>query len=190
MKIEKGNFGYVKSQRVIRLVRTILLFAGNFALFIIGLVLNDGDRLNIWSVIAVFGMIPAAMSVISLIMIYRVPRMKESDYKAIREHTEGLRILYELYFTSYEKNMFIDATIICGEYVTCYTSTKPSRADLAYMEKHIRKHVLQDGYKVTVKIFDGLDKFLDRADQLAARREDFELERDSNVENTLMAITL
>lgn len=190
MKIYKGNYGSVRHQRKMSILRTIIIFAVDFALFLFGLYLNNGDRGNIWTIIAAVGAIPGALSVVYIIMYIRVPGMKREEYETIREHTKGLRVLYELYFTSYEKNMFVDATIICGDYVTCYTSTHPSQQDLAFMEKHIRKHVLQDGYKVTVKIFDNLKNFLERADQLAEKRESFEKGRDDKVEAVLMAISL
>lgn len=190
MKISKGNFGSVKHQRKVSIIRAAVIFAVDIGLFIFGLYLNNGNRGNIWSVIAAVGMIPGAMAVVSIIMFARVPGMKREDYEVIREHTKGLRVVYELYFTTYEKNMFVDAIIICGEYVTCYTSTHPSQQDLAFMEKNIRRHVLQDGYKVTVKIFDNMKNFLERADQLSEKRESLEMDRDDRVEAVLMAISL
>lgn len=190
MKINKGEYGSVRKYRAGSIVRTIVIFAIDFGLFFLGLYLNDGDRGNIWSLIAAVGMIPGAMSLINVIMFLRVPGMSREDYEDISEHTKGLRVLYELYFTTYEKNMFVDAIIVCGEYVTGYTSTHPSQQDLAFMEKNIRKHELQDGYKVTVKIFDNKKNFLERADQLVQKRESLEMDRDASVEDVLMAITL
>ena len=190
MKISKGDFGSVKYRRKVSIIRTVIIFAIDIGIFILGLLLNNGDRGNIWSVIAAIGVVPGGMSVINIIMFARVPGMKRADYEVISKHTKGLRVVYELYFTTYEKNMFVDAIIICGEYVTCYTSTHPSQQDLTFMEKNIRKHVLQDGYKVTVKIFDNMKNFLERTDQLAEKRESLEMDRDDRVESVLMAISL
>ena len=46
MKIKKGEYGYIRSQKKIRVIRTIVAFAFDFAIFFLGLYLNKGDRRN------------------------------------------------------------------------------------------------------------------------------------------------
>ncbi len=190
MKSKKGQFGYVQSQRRIRVLRTILFFAVAFGVFGIGLALNGGDRRNIYTVVAAVGAIPGAMSLVSTIMIFRCPVMDRALYEEISSRTGELRTLYELYLTTENTNLFLDAVIVCGEYIVAYTSSGASAGTIAFMEKHIRRSTTAAAFRCTVKIFDSKAKFLERADQLREKREQFEMERDPEVAQILKDISL
>ena len=70
MKISKGDYGYIRSQKIRRLGRTAALFALAFGIFAVGMILNHGDRKNIYSIVAAVGTIPGAMSLVSTIMMW------------------------------------------------------------------------------------------------------------------------
>ena len=68
MKIRKGDYGYISRQKLTRFLKTILFFLLPLAFFIVGYVLNNGDRMNIYTVIAIVGCIPACMSAVGMII--------------------------------------------------------------------------------------------------------------------------
>ncbi len=190
MKTNKGDFGYIRSQKRIRLGRTIAVFALDFVIFGIGLYLNSGDRRNIYSVIAAIGCIPGAMSLVSFIMMVMRRPMRQELYNEIAVHTEGLRVLYEIYLTTRDINIYLQAVVICGEYIMCYTEDELPQSSITFMEKHINKSVLQEGHRSTVKIFTNKGNFLDRCDQLVEKRESFEKDYDYLTEAVIKAIAL
>jgi hypothetical protein len=190
VKIKKGEYGYIRSQKKIRVIRTIVAFAFDFAIFFLGLYLNKGDRRNIYSIIAAVGCIPAAMSLVSAVMICMRKPMQETLFQEIRERAGDLRMLYELYLTTQEKNLFLDAVTVCGEYITGYTSEKVKPGHIREIEAHIRRSALKEGYKETVKIFDNKNSFLDRVDQLREKKEDFAMDRDPELENLLKVLAI
>lgn len=192
-KKRKGEYGYVRSQKVVRLIRTIALFVLAFAILIIGLILNDGDRKNIYTVIAMVGCVPACMSLVSAIMMWLRRPMQASLYKDIQEHADGLYMLYELYMTTREISLFLDAAAVSGDYVMAYTSEKNRKAsDIRYMEEHITKTVRQDGEQVMVKIFTQEKAFLERLDTLRAKADEKEVpdDREWRIGEVMKAVSL
>lgn len=192
MKIEKGDYGYIRSQKIRRFWRTVGLFALAFGVFFVGLILNHGDRKSIYSIVAAVGMIPGAMSMVGMIMMWMRHPVEEPLYREIAEHGGDLRILYELYLTTRDINLFLDAAVVCGPYVTAYSTDSIKPANLHFMEDHIRKSMLTEGYKVTVKIFTKpeKEKFLERLDQIRVRQEELETDQDDKKAAVLQALAL
>ena len=94
-----------------------------------------------------------------------LPGLCEQVAAKIAAHTEGLTTLYDMVFTSYEKNYVIYHLTVCGNTVCGYT-TDPKFAEQAFY-KHIQDILKKDNYReVSVKIFNDLDKYLTRCDQL------------------------
>ncbi len=204
-KVKKGNYGYISSQKKVRFFRSLAALALPLAFFIIGLVLNDGDRKSIYTVIAIVGVIPACMSITGMIMMWMRKPMDQVLYREISERAGDLTMAYELYLTTYEKNLFLDASAICGEHVACFTHEKKEHWELVEMQKHVSSTLLNNGYKCDVKIFDQKKAFLERIDTLRERKEEFEaaanehfvpydkypdLSRNEVVKHLMMAISL
>lgn len=204
-RVKKGNYGYIKSQKTVRLLRSLLALALPMAFFIAGMILNHGDRKSIYTLVAIVGCIPACMSITSMIMMWMRKPMDEALYKEISERAGNLTMAYELYLTTYEKNLFLDATAICGDHVACYTHEKKENYELKEMQKHVEEILANNGYRSDVKIFDQKKAFLERVDTLKERKEEFEaaanehfkpydkypeLNRNEVVRHLMMAISL
>ena len=58
MKIRKGDYGYIRREKKKRLLVTLGLFVLPAIVFIVGLVLADGNKSNIFTVVAVVGGLP------------------------------------------------------------------------------------------------------------------------------------
>lgn len=173
-RIKKGDFGYIRQQKLLRLMRTIACALLPAAFFTVGIILNRGDRYNIYTVIAMVGCIPVCMSLVSMIMMWLQKPMKPELYEEIRARAGSLLMAYELYMTTREISIFIDAAAVCGDYVAAYTDRPAKRKDLDFMEEHISKTLRANHYKMSVKIFDQKKAFLERLDTLRARQADFE----------------
>ena len=106
-------------------------------------------------------------------MLLRRP-MDQALYEEVAAHMGDLECAYELYLTTYDKNLFLDAVAFCGDYVMAYTHEKLNRADLEQMEEHIRKVYRGQNYKATVKIYDQKKAFLDRLDTMCEKKADYE----------------
>ena len=167
-KNPKGTYGYVKAERKRRLLLTLLLFAIPLLIFFSGLIYN-GTRNNILTVVAILGCLPACKSTVGMIMIWMVKPMKEEDYRAISSRAGELTMVYELLFTTYEKNTFVDALAICGNQLVGYSSRleKGSRE----IEKHLANMMRNEGFALQGKIIPKLDVYLERLAFLEENQE-------------------
>ena len=160
----KGTRGYLRTQKNYEILRTVLYFAISLALFIAGWV-STGSRENLLTIVAVLGCLPACKSLVEAIMFLRYKGCDERDAAQIAAHTEGLTGLYDCVFTSYEKNFCIHHLTVCGNTICGYTAD-PKFVEQAFY-KHIQDILKKDNYRETsVKIFNDLDKYVKRCEQL------------------------
>ena len=109
----KGTSGYLRTQKNYEILRTVLYFAISLSLFIAGRV-TTGSRENLLTIVAVLGCLPACKSLVEMFMFLRYKGCNEQDAAQIAAHTDGLTGLYDMVFTSYEKNYVIHhMTIRC-----------------------------------------------------------------------------
>ena len=191
MKGQKGEYGYIKRQKRVRLIRTVLFFVLAFTVFFVGVYLNHGDKRSIYTVIAMVGVIPAAMAAVSAIMIWLRPSMDAQLYQEISTVSGNLQMLYELFLTTREKNLYLDAVMVSKDQVLCYTHETVSASDLHFFEEHITRSLRTSGLKRSVKIFESNNKrqFLSRIELLNDRHPQ-ESDTDYLVRTAMLAIAL
>ena len=117
----KGTHGYLRTQKNYEILRTALYFAISLSLFIAGWV-STGSRENLLTIVAVLGCLPACKSLVEMFMFLRYKGCDEKDAAQIAAHTGGLTGLYDMVFTSYEKNYVIHHLTVCGNTVCGYTT--------------------------------------------------------------------
>jgi len=102
---------------------------------------------------------------VNLILFLKAEGCSEALRKVVSVYDERLTTFYDMYFTSYKKNFPISHMVLKGNVICACTESE--RCDCVAGEKHLEQMLLQDGYKhMTVKIFDNLDKYIDRLSQL------------------------
>ena len=170
-KIQKGDYGYIKSQQKKRTLYTILAFIAPLLVFFTGLYIHR-TRNTVFTVVAVVACLPACKFAVGMIMMYMQKPMKQEDYEQIEKHKKGLTCSYELVISAYEKQSFVDSIAVCGNTVVGYTSR--TKTDTAFVEKHIQDILRQNGFYVSVKIFTRLNDYTTRLDSMWEHRESLE----------------
>ena len=173
MKAKKGDFGYIRREKIKRLLTTLILFAIPLAAFVGG-VLVTKTKNNIITVIALVGCLPACRSLVSTIMMWMQKTMDAAAYEKIRAHAGNLVMAYEMYLTTYEKSTFVESFAVCGNKVVGYSSRMEGSPQ--FVEQHVKKILKQNGYKTDVKVMTELKPYLERLDYLNEHQE--ELEKD------------
>lgn len=166
----KGSENYLNTQKKYEIIRTLLYFGISAALFIAGY-LQTESRLNLLTVVAVLGCLPASKSAVSAIMFLRFQSCAPEHAEKIKEHSAGLAVLYDCVFTSYKKNFRVSHIAVRGNTVCGYSEDADFSENDFYT--HINNLLKLDGHKeTTVKIFVSLPKYLERLDQMKALEEE------------------
>ena len=163
LKSRKGEWGYFRAEKIRRLLMTILMFAIPIVILISG-ILYFKTKNNLMTIVAMVGIIPAAMSFVGLVMVMLRKSLPEEEYRELSAHEGKLTAAYELYFTSEKQNALVDCIAICGnEIIGLVTDPK---TDARFAAEHLKKMLRADGYKVSVHMFTDIKKFTERMDSM------------------------
>jgi hypothetical protein len=200
-KVKKGSYGYIKYQKIRTLLITFILFLIPLVIYATGYI-QTKTRLNLFTVVAILGCLPACKSMVSLIMIMMQKSVPQDVYEAASKAAQGLVSGYEFVFTAYEHTTPVNALIICGDQIVCYTPDE--KADPAYLEKHLSRILTVNGFpSVQPKVMKDFKKYLQRVKEIGSRPEHYregieftpderypELSREELIFHTLLAISL
>ncbi len=160
----KGTKDYLKTQSRYELARTLLYFGISGSLFIAGII-TTGDRMNLLTVAAVLGCLPACKSAVDTFMFLRYKGCSTENADIIAAHMDGLNGLYDRVFTSYSTNYQIAHITVKGN--TLCGFTEDVKFDENAFNEHITILLQKDGFKdVSVKIFKDINKYTTRLEQL------------------------
>lgn len=187
-KAVKGNFGYIAAKRRQVIIRTLIFFAISLAIFIAGYV-TTGTRKNLLTVVAVLGCLPACKSMVNMIMLIRATGCSK-EAKEVLAPLEGRLIgMYDMYFTSYQKNFAISHMIVEGKIILGYTESE--RCDGKACGEHLQTMLKQGGFKdMTIKISDDLKTYAGQLKNLNEMKQENDPLKDDEVRVLLYDISL
>lgn len=187
-KAVKGNFRYIEFKRRQVILRTILFFGISLALFAAGY-LTTGKKENLLTVVAVLGCLPACKSMVNMIMFFRARGCSENARNEIAPLEGRLIGMYDMYFTSYQKNFDISHMVLEGKVVLGYTESE--KCDLKACEEHLQVMLKQGGFKnMTVKISDNLQKYCEQLKNFNQMKQDNDPARDDEARVVLYEVSL
>lgn len=164
-RVKKGSYGYIAYQKKASVIRTVIFFALSLAIYGIG-IYSTGSNKNLLTIVAVLGLLPACKSAVNAIMFLKAYGCSEDAWEKISAYDDKLTGFYDMYFTSYQKNFPLSHMVYKGNVICAYTES--GKCDCNAGEKHLEQMLIQDGCKnMTVKIFNHLEKYLDRLGQLS-----------------------
>lgn len=187
-KAVKGCFGYIAAKRIRVSARTALFFGISIALFAAG-VITTGKKENLLTVVAVLGCLPACKSLVNTIMFFRAKGCSEKARDAI-EPLEGRLIgMYDMYFTSYQKNFALSHMIVEGKVILGYTEDK--KCDCKACAEHLQTMLKQGGVKeMTITISDQLQRYCEQLKNFNQMEPGNSPEKDDEVRVILYDISL
>lgn len=182
----KGTKNYLNTQKKYEILRTVIYFGISLSLFAAGLI-STGTKVNLLTIVAVLGCLPASKSAVQMIMYLRYRSLSANDAQTIEKHSEGLSTLYDMVFTSYERNYSIGHLAVKGNTIVGYTTD--SKFDEKSFYSHIDQILKKDNIKGTsVKIFSDLKKYTARLEQL--KELDTEETLNESIMHTLKSVSL
>ena len=170
---KKGTYPYLKKAPVYQGLMTIGLLILPVGLFFIGYSITK-DFKNLFTVVAVVGMLPAAKSIVSFIIFLRAEKYSvkpELHERAAKFEGQGAYIGYDYFLTSYSVNYPLPVAAV-GKRCLIALSGNTAVKSTDY-EDHIKEYLTKNEIKdITVKVFDKEERFLDRLSELAASSDE------------------
>ena len=161
----KGDYGYYSYEKKRRIAIVALLLGLCLLIFFTGIIMT-GTRKNLFTLVAVLGVLPMAKWAVQMIMILLQkpidPKVVEITESIAGDLTHG----YELCVTAYEGRLALDAVVVCGNSIAAYSSAEKGKFE--FMETHVRKIIHGNGLgNPSFKIFRKLEHYQERIRQLA-----------------------
>ncbi len=183
----KGKKGYLNSQKTYEIARTVIYFAISISLYIAGYVATKSN-LNMLTLVAVLGCLPACKSLVGMIMFLRFQSLSQEDASEIEKHTEGLECLYDMVFTTYDKTFMVGHMVLRGNTAVGYVLPQKKYEEGALI-KHLTDTLALDGVSgITFKFFEDRGKYVQRLEQLKDLEENEKV--NTQVRRTLISVAL
>ena len=163
-RYEKGTYRYIKRQRILEIIKTLILFALAAGIYLIGY-LTLGSSRSLWTVFSILGVLPAAKSAVSMIMFIKTRSLDEEEFISFSKAAGDVPALYELLFTTSDRSYYVPC-LICSQRTICAYSDIPETS-LTILSEHIRGILDDNGVKgYSLKIFNKKEAFISRADEM------------------------
>lgn len=140
MKKERGEYGYLKQKKQHSLFHTLFMVAIGIVIFIVGLLLNKMEASNIFTVAAVLFVLPAAKSLVAIIVLAPYQETKKEDWERLAAYAkEGDTLLSDAVFTSSERIMHLNQIYVTDHQIIGISLRKRDNIKAAseYLEKEL-----------------------------------------------------
>jgi len=159
MKVQRGEFGYIKARKKRALLGTILMALLGIAVFLAGLFLNKMSNRNIFTVIAVLFVLPGAKYLVAYIVTFPYRSVGKERYEKVRQVLpERMKLYTDLVITSPEKVMHLDFAAVGNGHVICLLGQR--KQEISYVRKYLTDGVHNWGSSYKVKIVESEKTFL------------------------------
>lgn len=188
-KLERGEYGYLKQRKNRALLGTFLMVLVGLAIFGLGLLLNKMEATNIFTVIAICMVMPAAKFFVSYVVMFPYqPITPETKERLASYAKEGDTILYDVVFTSSEKVMHLDCIYVTGHQIIGYTSR--GKDNIQLMQEYLKKECKIRGLSYAVYLATEEKQIKDRMKLRGEESADTNTEAKEEVLSMLRTFTV
>lgn len=158
---DRGQQGYLDAQRKYRIMKTLLYVLIGVAIFVLGLCLNKFEKSNIFTIVAVLMVLPAAKALVGVIVIAPYRSVEAERVQRVEKLLSGADVMYtDMVFTSAEKVMFLAFLVIKEDEILCLAGRE--KENTAYMEKYLKEELKKRMISKKLYITKDEEKFLER----------------------------
>lgn len=167
IKAGKGTQGYINREKIITVIRTVIMFTVSITIYFIGVTTLHTNK-SIWTIIAVLGILPASKSAVGMIMFLRYRSIDIREYREIQDAACNIPTLYELVFTTKEKAFFVKACSCCMNTVILLADKNNKNKNYAKeLERHLNDSISMEGINGTlIKIYTDKAAYIERLNEM------------------------
>lgn len=187
-KIIKGDRDYLKKKRNRVIITTIIFFAISIAIFAVGYI-TTGTKRNLLTVVAILGCLPSCKSAVSMIMYIKAKGCSLSKADMIAGISGDFIGMYDMYFTSYDKNFAISHMIVNKKVLICFYEDQKFNKDA--FKEHIETMMKRAGHSnIVVSVTNDIEKYCHMLSDLDTNLTDSEIAIDDEIRISLYEICL
>lgn len=169
--MKKGSLGYIKKKKAFQLGLTIILLLIAIVIYVSGYYLNDEQKNNVFTIIAVLMVLPAAKAFTSFIVVVPFKTVSIEKFKEVNSDMKKDSILLaDLVLTSTEKVMNLDFLVLMENNVIGVIGKQ--KQDVNYIESYLTKAFNYQDFNCHVKIFDDYKSFKNRISTMEHKSTD------------------
>lgn len=155
---QKGEPGYISFQKKFNFIMGAGLFAVAILIFVIGLILNDFNKGNLFTVFAALFVIPAAKFAVSFILFFSYKSVTEESYNEIIDICKnGTEVYADVLLASTEKAYSLDYLIYTGDKIFGLTTKK--KTNPLDIRMYLDNMISRRGHEMVITITDDESKF-------------------------------
>lgn len=165
MGTKRGEFGYIRAKKKKTLFLTILFTAMAIGIYVIGLLLNNMSRQNIFTVIAVLGVLPTVKQIVGFIVVFPYASVSKEQYDRVCQAVpSGMMLMTDLVITSSDKIMHLDYLSVGNKQVIALLGN--GKQEISYVREYLSNGVANWGTGYKVKILEQEKQFLRELSQV------------------------
>ncbi|MCH5252461.1 MAG: hypothetical protein J1F22_05755 [Lachnospiraceae bacterium] len=163
MKIEKCEPGYITRQKKMNSLWLGVFILIGAVIFLIGYLWTH-TRANIFTVLAVLMVLPAAKRIVALVVMLPRRGVKKERYDRLKEAAGEAVLLTDYVFTSTEKIMNLDFVVVKNGNVLGVIAD--CKQDVSYMKEYLTENIHKIAPSFYVRVFDTDEQLIKQLDRL------------------------
>ncbi|WP_455715565.1 hypothetical protein [Anaerosporobacter sp.] len=168
--MDKGTHGYIKYRKNKQLRDTIIIALVIIIIFVVGYLLNDNSKNNVFTILAILLVLPGAKLLVGYIVVAPYRTMDDKKYEQVcKVLSPSVTMLSDLVITSPDKVMNLDCAIIDDHLVTALLGKEGQ--DISYIQTYLTRTIKNQGYNYEVKVLTDFSKYLSVAKTLGTSKE-------------------
>lgn len=167
-KIDKGEYGYLKSYRTSKLITAIVL-AVMILVVVIGTLLMFGDTSRVIIVIAILLSLPFAKYCIAYIMVAKFKSLTYDEHVKISNtyKSKDKCLMFDVTISQYEGMKFYQSMLVKNGKIYALVLNKDYNDKKKDYEKWINASITGDKYKYKVNVFNDIDEYIKKINSVS-----------------------
>lgn len=168
--MDKGTHGYIKYKKNKQLRDTIIIALIGIIIFVVGYLLNDNSRNNVFTIITILLALPGAKMLVGVIIVAPYRSMNDKKYEQVcNVISPNTTMISDLVITSPDKVINLDCIVVDDHHVIALSGKEGQ--DISYIQTYLMRTIKNQGYSPEVKVLTDFSKFLLRVKTLGNSKE-------------------
>lgn len=168
--MDKGTHGYIKYKKNKQLRDTISIALVGIIIFVVGYLLNDNSKNNVFTIIAILLALPGAKMLVGYIVVAPYRSINDKEYEQVcKVISPSVAMISDLVITSPDKVMNLDLVVVDNHHVIALLGKEGQ--DISYIQTYLMRTIKNQGYSLEVKVLTDFSEFISRVKTLETSKE-------------------